>query len=79
MEGAITVLNISRTQPTAKARLHKKQLDRKMREQLPHMTDWVQHDLRRTWRSLMRVLGVTDAIAERTYRLADLGGAVPGQ
>ena len=25
------------------------------------------------------VLGVTDAIAERTYRLADLGGAVPAK
>jgi integrase len=46
---------------------YKIELDRRMREVLPHMKDWVQHDLRRTWRSLMPRCGVTDAVAERTY------------
>ena len=38
-----------------------------MREQVPHMKDRVQHDLRRTWRSLMPRCGVSDTDAERTY------------
>ena len=42
-------------------------LDRRMREQLPEMTNWVQHDFRRTWRTLMPRCGVSDTIAERTY------------
>jgi integrase len=45
----------------------KDELDRKLRAQLPHMEGWVQHDLRRTWRSLMARAGVSSEIAERTY------------
>jgi integrase len=43
----------------------KKRVDRKLREQLPHMQHWTIHDLRRTARSLMSRAGVISEHAER--------------
>jgi integrase len=51
----------------------KRELDQRMREQVPDMAPWVIHDLRRTARSLMSRAGILPHVAEQV-----LGHVIPG-
>jgi integrase len=67
------VFAVRGTNPFNNWSLGKQDLDKKMEKDLPGMSAWVLHDLRRTARSLMSRTGVRPDIAERV-----LGHAIPG-